>query len=156
MPALIASFLNLFGDGPLAMCSISRTRKRLVSLRDTYPEVYRDLGYTWVPFRMRLPNYGTGYLLRNKILMPILQRSGPIGNLQSISKLSVYSFIHSDVPSPIPLFRMANAGYRRRIVRDFQTQLYRTCRIHSTILVAYEDEDGNVRASMYVIGSIIR
>ena len=55
----------------------------------------------------------------------------------------------------IYLFRMANAGYRRRIIRDFQIQLYKTCRMRSTILVAYEDEKGNIRACMYVIYSII-
>ena len=55
----------------------------------------------------------------------------------------------------IYLFRMANAGYRRRIIRDFQIQLYKTCGMRSTILVAYEDEKGNIRASMYVIHSII-
>ena len=55
----------------------------------------------------------------------------------------------------IYLIRMANAGYRRRIVRDFQIQLYKICGMHSTILVAYEDEKGNIRACMYVIYSII-
>jgi hypothetical protein len=50
------------------------------------------------------------------------------------------SLIHS--------FRMASAAFRRRIVRDFQTQLYKTCGMRSVVLVAYEDKDGNVRASM--------
>ena len=45
---------------------------------------------------------------------------------------------------------MANAGYRRRIIQDFQTQLYRTCGMRSAILIAYEDEKGNIRACMYV------
>ena len=50
---------------------------------------------------------------------------------------------------------MANAGYRCRIVRDFQIQLYKICGMRSTILVAYEDEKGNIHACMYVIYSII-
>ena len=58
--------------------------------------------------------------------------------------------MHSDVLLLIHLFRMANAGYRRRIIRDFQTQLYRTCGMRSAILIAYEDEKGNIRACMYV------
>ena len=88
--------------------------------------------------------------------MPILQGSGPIGNLQNISKLSLSSSIHSDVPLLIHLFRMANAGYRHWIIHDFQTQLYKTCRIHSTVLIAYEDEEGNIWACMYVLDSISR
>ena len=51
----------------------------------------------------------------------------------------------------MPLFRMANAGYRRRIVRDFQTQLYKACGMRSIILVAYEDDARNIRACLYVI-----
>ena len=46
---------------------------------------------------------------------------------------------------------MANAAYRRRIIWDFQTQLYKTCGMRSTILVAYEDENGNIRATMYAM-----
>jgi hypothetical protein len=46
------------------------------------------------------------------------------------------------------LFRMASAAYRGQIVRDFQTQLFKICGVQSVVLVAYEDEGGNVRASM--------
>ena len=55
----------------------------------------------------------------------------------------------------IYVFRMANAGYRCRIVRDFQIQLYKICGMRSTILVTYEDEKGNICACMYVIYSIV-
>jgi hypothetical protein len=51
------------------------------------------------------------------------------------------------------LIRMANTAYRRRIIRDFQTQLFKTCGIRSIVLVAYEDETGTVRACLYVIQS---
>ena len=64
--------------------------------------------------------------------------------------------MHSDIIVLIHLFRMANAGYRHRIIQDFQTQLYRTCGMRSTILVAYEDESGNIWACMYVIDVTIQ
>lgn len=60
--------------------------------------------------------------------------------------------MYSAIVTLIPPFRMANAGYRRRIIRDFQTQLYKMCGMRSVILVAYEDDAGIIRASMYVIG----
>ncbi|KAN0139064.1 hypothetical protein V8E53_003066 [Lactarius tabidus] len=44
--------------------------------------------------------------------------------------------------------KMANTAYRRRIIRDFQTQLFKTCGIRSIVLVAYEDETGTVRACL--------
>ncbi|KAN0134641.1 hypothetical protein V8E53_007426 [Lactarius tabidus] len=44
--------------------------------------------------------------------------------------------------------KMASAAYRRRMVRDFQTQLYKTCGIHSVVLLAYADESGRVLACM--------
>ena len=83
--------------------------------------------------------------------MLILQRSGPTKNPQGTSKQSTYISTHSVVAVLIYRCRMANAGYRRRIIRDFQTQLYKTCGMRSTILVAYEDEKGNIWACMYVI-----
>jgi hypothetical protein len=48
----------------------------------------------------------------------------------------------------IHMFRMATAAYRCRIVRDFQAQLYKTCGMHSVVLVAFPDESGTVRACM--------
>ncbi|KAH9010972.1 hypothetical protein EDB85DRAFT_2160497 [Lactarius pseudohatsudake] len=44
--------------------------------------------------------------------------------------------------------KMAQAAYRGRIVRDFQTQLFKTCGMRSVVLVAYADKDGNPRAAM--------
>ena len=43
---------------------------------------------------------------------------------------------------------MATAAYRRRMVWDFQTQLYKTCGIRSVVLVAYPEESGTVRTCM--------
>ena len=43
---------------------------------------------------------------------------------------------------------MASAAYRSRIVKDFQTQLFKTCGVRSIVLLAYEDKDGNVKACM--------
>lgn len=43
---------------------------------------------------------------------------------------------------------MASASYRARMVRDFQTQLFKTCGMRSVVLVGYQDETGDVRASM--------
>jgi hypothetical protein len=47
--------------------------------------------------------------------------------------------------------RMASAVIRRRIVRDFQTQLYRTCGVRSAVLIAYGKEDGMPQVALYVI-----
>ncbi|KAH8990031.1 hypothetical protein EDB86DRAFT_3193778 [Lactarius hatsudake] len=44
--------------------------------------------------------------------------------------------------------KMASAAIRGRIVRDFQTQLYRTCGARSIVLLAYENEDGTPQVSM--------
>jgi hypothetical protein len=48
----------------------------------------------------------------------------------------------------IHMVRMASAPYRHRIVRDLQTQLYKTCGVHSVMLVAYPDESRHVMACM--------
>ncbi|KAI9430761.1 hypothetical protein H4582DRAFT_2063414 [Lactarius indigo] len=44
--------------------------------------------------------------------------------------------------------KMASAAIRGRIVRDFQTQLYRTCGAWSIVLLAYQKEDGTPQVSM--------
>ncbi|KAH8982114.1 hypothetical protein EDB86DRAFT_3086427 [Lactarius hatsudake] len=44
--------------------------------------------------------------------------------------------------------KMAQAAFRGRIVRDFQTQLFKTCGMRSIVLVAYADKDGKPRAAM--------
>ncbi|KAH9009400.1 hypothetical protein EDB85DRAFT_1903087 [Lactarius pseudohatsudake] len=44
--------------------------------------------------------------------------------------------------------KMASAAIRGRIVRDFQTQLYRTCGAHCIVLLAYQKEDGTPQVSM--------
>jgi hypothetical protein len=43
---------------------------------------------------------------------------------------------------------MASAVIRGRIVRDFQTQLYKTCGVRSAVLLAYEKEDGTPQVAM--------
>ncbi|KAF8265972.1 hypothetical protein EI94DRAFT_1803700 [Lactarius quietus] len=43
---------------------------------------------------------------------------------------------------------MASAAIRRRIVWDFQTQLYRTCGVRSIVLIAYAKEDGTPQVAM--------
>ena len=77
-----------------------------------------------------------------------LQRSGPMTDLQRTSKPSKSHHTPLLFILPICFFRMASAAFRGWIVRDFQTQLYKTCGMRSIVLVAYEDKDGNVRASM--------
>ncbi|KAI9439083.1 hypothetical protein H4582DRAFT_2075741 [Lactarius indigo] len=44
--------------------------------------------------------------------------------------------------------KMASAAIRGWIVRDFQTQLYRTCGARSIVLLAYQKEDGTPQVSM--------
>ncbi|KAH9009125.1 hypothetical protein EDB84DRAFT_1571484 [Lactarius hengduanensis] len=44
--------------------------------------------------------------------------------------------------------KMASAAIRGRIVRDFQTQLYRTCGARCIVLLAYQKEDGTPQVSM--------
>ncbi|KAH9013595.1 hypothetical protein EDB85DRAFT_2158062 [Lactarius pseudohatsudake] len=44
--------------------------------------------------------------------------------------------------------KMAQARFCGRIVRDFQTQLFKTCGMRSIVLVAYADKDGKPRAAM--------
>ena len=47
----------------------------------------------------------------------------------------------------ILLYRMA-ASMRKRIIQDFQSQLYKTCGIRSLVLTAYESEDHDLKISM--------
>ena len=151
MPAHTANSSNLSGGGPLATSSIKRIRTKLGNWWDRYREAYRDLRCTWVLYKMRLPDYGTNSQLKNRNRMRISQQNGLTKNLRGTSKQSTYMSMHSTVAMLICQCRMANAGYRRQIIRDFQTQLYKTCGMRSTILVAYEDEKGNIRACMYAI-----
>lgn len=51
----------------------------------------------------------------------------------------------------IQLPRMASATIRGRLIREFQTQLYRTCGVRTIVLVAYAKEDGTPQVAMYVI-----
>jgi hypothetical protein len=59
------------------------------------------------------------------------------------------------IPLPICFtrsFRMA-ASMRKRIVQDFQSQLYKTCGIRSLVFTAYESEERDLKICMYVIRS---
>jgi hypothetical protein len=46
--------------------------------------------------------------------------------------------------------RMATAAVRGRIIRDFQSQLYKTCGIRTIVVLTYADEDGVPQVAMYV------
>jgi hypothetical protein len=37
---------------------------------------------------------------------------------------------------------------RKRIIQDFQSQLFKTCGIRSLVLTAYEGEDNNLNVGM--------
>lgn len=37
---------------------------------------------------------------------------------------------------------------RKRIIQDFQKQLYKTCGVRSLVLTAYEGEDHNLKVGM--------
>ncbi len=47
------------------------------------------------------------------------------------------------------------SSMRKRIIRDFQSQLYKTCGIRSLVLTSYEGEDGDLKVAMYVIQFIM-
>lgn len=40
------------------------------------------------------------------------------------------------------------ASIRKRIVQDFQSQLYKTCGIRSLVLTAYEGEDKDLKLGL--------
>ncbi|KAH9007560.1 hypothetical protein EDB84DRAFT_1447435 [Lactarius hengduanensis] len=44
--------------------------------------------------------------------------------------------------------KMASAGIRGRIVRDFQTQLFKTCGVRCIVLIASEKEDGTPQVAL--------
>jgi len=58
--------------------------------------------------------------------------------------------IISHVTLLIPSYRMASS-MRKRVIQDFQHQLYKTCGIRSLVLTAYEGEDNNLKIGMWVI-----
>jgi hypothetical protein len=47
------------------------------------------------------------------------------------------------------------SSMRKRIIQDFQSQLYKTCGIRTLVLTAYEGEDNNLKVSLYVIQACI-
>ena len=46
------------------------------------------------------------------------------------------------------------SSMRKRMTRDFQKQIYKTCGIHTLILTAYRDKKRDVRVSMSVTHQI--
>jgi hypothetical protein len=40
------------------------------------------------------------------------------------------------------------SSMRKRVIQDFQHQLYKTCGIRSLVLTAYEGEDNNLKIGM--------
>jgi hypothetical protein len=40
------------------------------------------------------------------------------------------------------------SSMRKRIIQDFQSQLYRTCGVRTLVLTAYEGEDNNLKLSL--------
>jgi hypothetical protein len=51
---------------------------------------------------------------------------------------------------PLPstsIYRMASS-MRKRIIQDFQSQLYKTCGVRTLVLTAYEGEDNNLKVSL--------
>ncbi|KAH8978646.1 hypothetical protein EDB86DRAFT_3151891 [Lactarius hatsudake] len=50
--------------------------------------------------------------------------------------------------------RMASS-MRERIIEDFQSQLYKTCRIRSIVLTAYESEDNNLKIGFNDVSSVL-
>jgi hypothetical protein len=36
----------------------------------------------------------------------------------------------------------------KRVIRDFQAQLYKTCRIHTLVLMAYKGEDNDLNIGL--------
>jgi hypothetical protein len=147
--ALTASLSSSPGSGQPAMRFTMRTRQRSCNLLRRCPEVLLDLRHSWVPSRMQPQVYGRSYLVKNRSSMQKLQRNGQRIDLRGISKPSPWLFLHLFSISIIHPSRMAQAAFRGRIIRDFQTQLFRTCGMRSIVLVAYEDKDGNARAAMY-------
>jgi hypothetical protein len=148
MIVLTANSSNLLGSGQAGMRSTMRTRHPSWSSLSRCPAVFPDLRPFWVPSKTRLLVYGKSCPTRNRIGMLALRRSGRRTHLRSTSEPSELNLRYPCSVSLMDLFRMASAPFRARIVRDFQTQLYKTCGMRSVVLVAYEDKDGNVRASM--------
>ncbi|KAH8983595.1 hypothetical protein EDB86DRAFT_3085260 [Lactarius hatsudake] len=50
--------------------------------------------------------------------------------------------------------RMASSMHER-IIEDFQSQLYKTCRIRSIVLTAYESEDNNLKIGFNNVSSVL-
>ena len=40
------------------------------------------------------------------------------------------------------------SSMRKRIIQDFQSQLFKTCGVRTLVLTAYEDEDNNLKVGM--------
>jgi hypothetical protein len=84
--------------------------------------------------------------------MQSLRRIGQRTLLRRLSKPSEQIIIHFHISLLIRhiIPRMATSAIRGRIVRDFQTQLYKTCGVRTIVLLAYGTEDGKPQIAMYV------
>ncbi|KAH9035587.1 hypothetical protein EDB84DRAFT_1437881 [Lactarius hengduanensis] len=119
---LIVNLSNLLGGGRPEMHFTMRRRKRLPNLRRGIPGS---------PSKMQQPHYG------KKL---------------SIEEQEPYAEMakewSEDRPPRDIQAKMAQAALPWPDVRDFQTQLFKTCGMRSVVLVAYADKDGNPRAAM--------
>src|ERR1700761_4609918 len=94
--------------------------------------------------------YGMKYLLRIRTTIFTQPKSGrrispqrtfKHGTLLQLLLLNL-RLIH------IPLSRRMATSMRKRIIQDFQKQLYKTCGVRSLVLTAYEGEDHNLKVGM--------
>src|SRR5579859_6983428 len=98
--------------------------------------------------------YGVSCLLRIRRTMCRPQRNGQRMHHQSIFNPGKQEYLYPIPSLLIHFFRMASS-MRKRIIRDFQSQLYKTCGIRSLVLTSYEGEDGDLKVAMYVIQFIM-
>jgi hypothetical protein len=56
--------------------------------------------------------------------------------------------LHRLLPFPLISINRMASSMRKRIIQDFQSQLYKTCGIRTLVLTAYEGEDNNLKVSL--------
>jgi hypothetical protein len=139
------------GDGLQEMCSTMPSVKRSWSLPSKSPDVLQELRNSWGHSSLQPPACGMSYLLKNRRGMQRQQGIGQRIHHQIISNPGKWYIMVLRITPLIHLLRMASATIRGRLVRDFQTQLYKTCGVRTIVLLAYAKEDGTPQVAMYVI-----
>ena len=135
-------------SGLLGTHSTNSIETKSQSLQRNSPGCSQDTQHSLVLCKGRQQLSGVAWMMMSKQTMFKQPRTAQWKRRPAMYKQGKQSHHISLTASFILLYRMA-ASMRKRIIQDFQSQLYRTCGICSLVLTAYESEDHDLKIAMY-------